>query len=296
MKIACITFLVVVLLTALASGQIVSNSIKGFTEPFRSIDIAAAEAGTISAIAVQEGDHVQADTILARLNEDVLDASLAIASESRQAKGKLNLALAELHMQQERFRKLSGLFERQHASQTEIDRAKAQLDIARAQVESVRDDLCLKELEINRVEAQLEQRRLRSPIEGVVNRIFKDVGEFVSANDPVVVNVVQLDPLLVIFSVPREQARKLKEEQTIVLALGTERHPVDGFIEFVSPTADAQSGTCRVKIRIDNPDRQWPSGVVCHLDTRTTAAIATTPLLDKSSDLVIENRSPSWTQ
>ena len=92
MKIACITIIVVVLVTAVASGQIVSSSIKGFTEPCRSIDIAAAEVGTIAAIAVQSGDHVQADTILARLNENVLTALL--------------------HMQQNRFRKIAGVFER----------------------------------------------------------------------------------------------------------------------------------------------------------------------------------------
>lgn len=296
MKIACITIIVVVLLTAVASGQIAPSPIKGFTEPYRSIDVAASEAGTISFIAVAEGDQVGVDMILARLNEDVLRASLAIASADKQATGKLNLALAELHLQQQRLRKLTGLFERQHASQTEIDRAQTQLDIARAQLESVRDELCLKAMEINRVEAQLEQRRLRSPINGVVNRIFKDVGEFVSANDPVVVNVVQLDPLLVMFSVPQNQARYLEEQQNIRLALGEDQDQVDGFIEFVSPTADAQSGTCRVKIRIDNPDQKWPSGVVCYLDSSTIAATATAPVSVRSSNLVDGNQSSSWTQ
>jgi multidrug efflux pump subunit AcrA (membrane-fusion protein) len=36
-------------------------------------------------------------------------------------------------------------------------------------------------------------------------------------------------------------------------------------VEFVSPTADAQSGTVRVRVRIPNPGETIPSGVTCRL-------------------------------
>ena len=241
-----------------------SDDVKGFTEPYRSIEIAAPEMGTLSKISVEEGQAVNSGSILANLNEDVLAASLAMATESKESKGKLNSAMAELQMQTEKLKKINGLFERRHASQAELDRAKSQWEVAKAQVQAVQDDLRIKAFEIKRIQAQIEQKRLRTPINGIVTRVFKDEGEFVSANDPVVATVVQLDPLLVVFSVPQESASQLNAGQTLPLKIENSK-TVNGVVEFVSPTADAQSGTCRVKIKIDNPDHTLSSGLACYL-------------------------------
>ena len=241
------------------------GSVKGFTEPYHSIDIATSESGTISEINVQEGQQVRAHSILAKINEDVLQAALEVVQESVDSKGKLNSALAELRMQQMRLQRIEGLFSRQHAGQNELDRARSQLEIAQAQVEATQDELRVKLKEAKKIEAQLEQRRLRTPIDGVVTEVFKDSGEFVSINEPAVLRVVQLDPLKVVFSIPRDDASKLSAGQTLDVEVGTKKDIVAGLIEFVSPTADAQSGTCRVKVRIDNPELRWPSGVECRL-------------------------------
>ena len=266
--------------TGVANGQSTGLSrhvVTGFTEPYRTIDVAAAEMGILSEVAVREGDTVDSGTILARLNEDVLKASLAMVEESKNAKGKLNSALAELKLQEEHLGKLVGLQERQHASQMEIDRAKSQWEIAKARVEAVQDELRLKAFEMARIEAQLEQRRLRSPIDGVVTNVAKEEGEFVSASDPVVATVVQLDSLLVIFSVPQGEARRMMEGQRLPLTIGEIPVPAKGVVEFVSPTADAQSGTCRVKVRIDNAENRWQSGEVCRWDLSVSAGQAAVP-------------------
>jgi len=202
---------------------------------------------------------------LARLNEDVHAASLGMAEEKIGGKGRLNSAVAELKMQQERFQKLLGLFQRGNASRIEVDRAKTQLDIATANVEAVQDDGRIAVYEHKRALAQLELRRLRSPIDGVVTRIHKDPGEFVSPNDPVVLSIVQLNPLKAIFPVPQRKARQLSSGQQIDVQVGRDRVLASGVVEFVSPTTDAQSGTCRVTIKIDNSDGQLQSGDTCVL-------------------------------
>jgi RND family efflux transporter MFP subunit len=239
------------------------TDIKAFTEPYRSIEIAASETGTIANLSVNEGDEIKAGSILANLNEEVLAASLAVAQKATESEGAIKSATAELKMQQERLEKLKGLFERRHASQTELDRAQSQFDIAAAKLESVQDDIRIKNLEMRRIEAQLEQRRLRTPIDGIVTQIFKDEGEFVSPTDPKVMTVVQLNPLRVVFSVPQNQTSRLKGKTSVPVILDGKE--LIGKIEFVSPTADAQSGTCRVKIKIDNPNLQLSSGQACFL-------------------------------
>ena len=104
-----------------------------------------------------------------------------------------------------------------------------------------------------------------SPINGVTTHLYKDEGEFVSPNDPVVIKVVQLDPLLVVFSVPLAEAGKLTAEEPVSVRIESAKLTVQGVVEFVSPTADAQSGTTRVRVRIPNPGESVPSGITCHL-------------------------------
>ena len=41
--------------------------------------------------------------------------------------------------------------------------------------------------------------------------------------------------------------------------------PVKGAIDFISPVTDAESGTVRVKVRIDNPQNKYRSGQRCAL-------------------------------
>lgn len=253
---------VIVVITACCTN-VFGQDVKAFTEPYRSIEIAAPETGILSQVIVKEGDQIKAGGLLANLNEEVLAASLAVAKETTESGGAIKSARAELQMQQERFGKLQGLFDRRHASQIELDRARSQLEIAEAKVESVEDDLRVKKLEMRRIEAQLEQRRLRTPIDGVVTEIFKDEGEFVSPADPKVMTVVQLNPLRVIFSVPQEEISRLQVDDTVSVEINGEE--VDGIVEFVSPTADAQSGTSRVKIQIDNEDLSLASGQACYL-------------------------------
>ena len=255
--------LAAVAITTCCATALSQEYVKAFTEPYRSIDIAASETGILSELLVKEGDRIEAGGLLAKLNDEVLAASLAIGKETTESEGASNSALAELKMQQDRFNKLTGLFSRQHASQIELDRARSQLDIATAKVESVQDDLRIKKFEMKRIEAQLEQRKLRTPITGVVTEIFKDEGEFVSPADPTVMKVVQLNPLRVIFSVPQEEVSRLKVDDAVPLDIGGTE--VTGRVEFVSPTADAQSGTCRVKIQIQNDDLSLASGQACYL-------------------------------
>lgn len=249
--------------TIFCTAAVGQEYVKAFTEPYRSIDIAASETGILSKLLVKEGDQIQAGGLLAKLNDEVLAASLAVGKETTKSAGAIKSASAELKMQQERFRKLNGLFERRHASQTELDRAQSQLEIATAKVESVQDELRIKKLEMKRIEAQLEQRRLRTPINGVVTEIFKDEGEFVSPADPTVMRIVQLNPLRIIFSVPQEDISRLKANDDVLLIISDKE--VNGRVEFVSPTADAQSGTSRVKIQIENEDLSLASGQACYL-------------------------------
>ena len=211
--------------------------------------------GRVISLEVREGDRVTTGRLLARLDEDVLNAMLKIAKADMESAGRLEAAQAELRMHQESLEKLEELLQRNHATQREVDRARAQKEMAEARVKAAQEELAVKSLEYARTQAQLEQRRVLSPIDGVVTRVYKDAGEFVSPNDPILVKVVQLDPLLIVFSVPVAEARKLAADETVRVRIESAEEPVEGVVEFVSPMGDAQSGTMRVSVRIPNPGR-----------------------------------------
>ena len=106
---------------------------------------------------------------------------------------------------------------------------------------------------------------LRSPLDGLVSAVHKEEREFVSSNAPTVLTLVQLDPLRIIFCVPTSHGDTLKLGQQVPLAFLDTDLPATGRVEFVSPITDAESGTVRVKVLIDNPQGEFRCGVRCTL-------------------------------
>jgi multidrug efflux pump subunit AcrA (membrane-fusion protein) len=111
----------------------------------------------------------------------------------------------------------------------------------------------------------IERRTMRSPINGVVVKIYRDECEAVSPSSPGVLNVVQLNPLRANFTLPTDTAVKLNVGQTVSVEFPDTGKTTAGVIEFISPITDAESGTVRVKVVIENPKEEFRSGVRCLL-------------------------------
>ncbi len=237
-----------------------ADVIEAFTEPYRDVAISASEMGTLASVNVKEGDFVTAGSVLANLFDNVMQAALEVARAGKDALGQLKSAEAELNMRKTEREKLIELRARTHASQREVDRVETDLQIAEARVIAAREDIQIKQLEFHRIEAQLEQKRVRTPIDGVVTDVLKESGEFVSPTDSVVARVVQLDPLLVVFSVPLHLRHKVVRDQRVGLGFGDRTRDGVGVVEYVSPTADDSNTSIRVKVRLANPSGRWQAG------------------------------------
>lgn len=268
-----------------------ASGIEAFTEPYCDIAIAAAEMGTLSGVKVKEGDVIRSGDVVAVMSDEVLKASLEVARSSMNVEGTLQSAAADVALRQTELTKLQQLRQRDHASQQELDRVVTELTIAKARHLSVREDLEIKQLEFRRIEAQLEQRSIRSPIAGIVSEVTKDGGEFVSPSDPVVARVVQLDPLLVVFSVPLHHRNAFYQDQTVTLQLGYADVTAQGTVEFVSRTTDSSNSSVRVKVRLANPNGEYQSGerALLRLETLTTPAIPATSSDDIASPVADRN-------
>ncbi|MEZ6129752.1 MAG: efflux RND transporter periplasmic adaptor subunit [Planctomycetaceae bacterium] len=237
-----------------------SGLIEGFTEPYADINLAAAEMGTLADVSVRDGDEVTRGQLIAELDCSVLFAARDVATAGAEAQGELQSAQANFELKSIELQKLSELFSRNHASHQELDRIRGEVAVAEGRLKAVQEDLHVRRLELARIEAQIRQRQIRSTIDGVVVDVLRDRGEFVSPSDPVVARIVQLNPLLVVFSVPGHRRQDVQTGQTVNMQIGQHPSTTDGVVEYVSPTTDASSGTFRVKVRLPNPERIWYGG------------------------------------
>lgn len=251
-----------VLGTAIAAR---AETFESFTEPSRRIDVAPAETGVVGEVSVREGDAVTKGQVLASLDKEVLLIAKEIAQASVEATGRKDAARAEMELRKTRLDKIRELRSSGHASSEESHRAELDHTAARGTHQSLDEQAKVDKLEVRKIDAMIERRLVRSPIDGIVTHIHYDQGEYVTPIAPTIVTIVQLHPLRAVFNVPQAAARTLKADAMIELHYPESEASVAGKVEFIAPVIDADSGTVRVKVLIDNPDHAQLAGRRCTL-------------------------------
>ena len=242
-----------------------ATNIDGFTEPYRNIQVAAAEPGVITALHVREGDTVKPGQLLATLDIEVLEAARKVAEAGKSSQGAIQSATARLDLKRNRLARLRELLASGHANPEEVAVAEADVLIAAADLLAAREDQAIKTHEWERIEAQIERRHVRSPIDGVVTHIHKDISEYVAATEPQVMTIVQCDRLRAFFPVPAASAQRLAARQQVQVTFSDGLPPALGTVEFVSPVIDPESGNVRVKVTLDNARGTYRGGLPCSL-------------------------------
>lgn len=246
-----------------------AETIEAFTEPYQEVELAAGDSGIISEVLVKPGDSIKEGQLLVSLDNRVLRATLSVAEKKASVRGAYDAAKAELKLRQERLQQIHLLRQRGHATQRELSRTQTDADVAEARVRQAEDELALAELDCQRIKAQIAQRQIVSPFEGVITELHRKVGEPTLVTEPRIVTLSQLDRLRVKFSATPNQVAKLKEDQTLQLALAATNERIEGKIERISQTIDAKSGTVEVHVVINNDRDQVRSGARCLLELET---------------------------
>jgi RND family efflux transporter MFP subunit len=257
-----------ILLGALAASaeEPESASVIGVTEPGRQIDLSFPEPGVIRVIGVKEGDAVEEGALLAQLDCRVLEAQHEVARMRAASTAAVHSATATLEMRQQRLSQLERLAASERANADELARAKADREIAFADLQIAREAATEADLEARQIEAKIEERTLRAPFSGVVARIHRETGASVSPQEGPIITLVQLAELdLVVHLDHRLLDRLVVGTELPVQALD---RPVPGTaaIAFISPVVDAPSGTARVRLTLPNPGGSHRSGVKYRID------------------------------
>lgn len=238
----------------LVSADAETLEFDGQVEAIHQADVYSRVEGIVAEVLVSQGDFVDAGTVLARLQQDVPSLKVAV-SEARLARA--NALLEQAHGRLARIQRLttSGT-----ASDVALTEAKTDLVLAEAAQRAESAELSL-------ARTALDDTVIRAPIAGFVEDPRVRVGavlEF-SSGDPPIFQIVNLDPVRIVYEVPYEiRLRQMKETgastadeflQSVRLQVMT----TDGELlaRGLTPTATAvwvepDTGTIRVWATLEN--------------------------------------------
>jgi len=214
---------------------------------------------------VEEGDEVQAEQVVAKLDTRVQELQLEIATQQASTTSQLTAAQQAFEKRQTIAARLSQLKARGHASQSEIIRSEMELSIAQAKMLAAQEEQAVRQIERRRAKVQLDRRTIVSPFNGVVSKVHAREGEFLSPLHPEVVTIIQVDKLLATFAIPSSQIKEFAvgKEFNLEMENGT---TIVAEVYRVGVSTDAQSGTVEVKMEIENSQRDIRSGEILTLN------------------------------
>lgn len=250
---------------ALVLSAVATAQIEGFTEPFRSIELSSDESGAIATMAVEEGQLVNTDDVIATLDSRVQKLQLEIATHLATSKSQLVAAEKTYQKRKEIAQRLTKLKARGHASDSELIRADMELSIADAKLMATREEAAVREIEQRRAQAELDRRTITAPFGGLISKIHRREGEYLSPLRPEIVTIIKVDQLLATFPVPSSMISQFEVGKEIELRFESGRTVV-ARVYSVSVQTDAQSGTIEVKLVFDNFEGETRSGEMCTLN------------------------------
>ena len=249
---------------SVAGAQIHEGSITtSFTEPIEKSVSASSETGIIQTAHVREGDRVSVGDPLASVNHNVYKQLLIIAIATSESTARRDAARSQLALIESQLSAITGLVNGGHTNKFEVDQKQAEYQQALAEFRAAEDELKLAALEVKRIQAQIDDRIIKSPINGVVVEIHKQLGENVSQSEPQYATIVRTDQLKVRFYLDAKTLQNATVGDQVPLAVGNDKKQVSGTISFVSPVIDPDSGLGRLDVVIQNSDFSIQSGIAC---------------------------------
>jgi RND family efflux transporter MFP subunit len=225
-------------------------------------------AGLIDKVLVDRGTVVRRGMPLVTLESSVERAAVDLAAYKAQLEGQLKSGESRVVHAQARLQRRAELAELNYGSAQDREDAEVELGTAQADVQSARENRQLARLEHAYAAAQLAQRTLRSPIDGIVVEQLKFPGEMAEFGEgkPYILKLVQTQPLRVKAILPVALFNRVKPGQRAEVV---PEKPLDGRyaanVSHIDRAVDAASGTFQVRLELPNPGGMLPVGLKCRL-------------------------------
>lgn len=210
----------------------------GETEAWQDVRVAADTTGRVEWIGLQEGDAIKKNQLLVKI-----DVS-ALKTARDRAQCAYNLA-------EELYKRRVKLFDRNAISQEALDLSDNEKTVALH---------ALKQADV-----EYERGFTRSPINGIINHLFVDEGEFIERGKPLA-DIVNVDKIKINANVPELDVRYIKMgQETLVTIDAYPGQKLVGKVDFVAYKADPATKTFLVRVLVDNPNKEIRPGMIARL-------------------------------
>ena len=219
-------------------------------------------SGTISAVFVEENDNVKKGDVLAIINPDTINQTIA------RYEAQLNSAKASLNSSKV-----------QYNNKLILDNAKMELSTAQADVQVKEASIKEVETNLNSAKIDLKNSIITSPIDGVVLTRSIDAGQTVAASfstPELFVIAENLEKMKLVVNVSEADVGKVKENQKVRFTVDT--FPDNTFTSTIyrvnkgATESDDSIVSYETTIYIDNKDLKLRSGMSATADIETDSA------------------------
>jgi len=218
----------------------------GFLTPLNELTLAARVPGEIMHQSVEVSDEVTTGQTLFKIDETVrqIEREQALAAQQR--------ASSEAELAEANWRRIAAMSEQTSSS---MERIEAQMQHRAAEADKHRAAAA-----VRRAAVLLERTTVRSPIDGVVSRIYSRRGEFTQQGQPLL-DVIEIDRLKLIAQVEDHDIVWMRVGRPVTLT--TSALPGEQFrgeVRRVYPQALPTSRKFEIEIELPNPNRRLRPG------------------------------------
>lgn len=246
-----------------AAAATIDEPLECIIEPNRIVKVGSQATGILAEVNVDRGDVVKQGQVIGRLSSDVEEATVELARARAKNRAQIRAAEAAVGFERRRMERNEALYRKKVISDQNLDQVETELELREQELETALEQSRIAELELQRAQALLEIRTIRSSIDGVVVERTLSPGEFV-LQEGQIVTIAQIDPLNVevFVPIPLYPYIKVGMRGTVV-----PEAPVGGELEakvsIVDQVFDAASGTFGVRLILPNPGNKIPAGLRC---------------------------------
>lgn len=240
-------------------------------EPWEEISVRSPVIGRIDAIHVERADAVRAGDLLVELDSDLAKAELDVAAKRTQMTASIRSLEARNMLGARRGKRATELFARNAMPLDTKEEILTEKEISQYDLEDAHDQHSLANLQLARERARYEQRRIRSPVAGIVANRLMSVGEVV--DEETVLEIAQIDPLRVEVVLPAIEFGRIESGmKAAVIPEIPGDEVVVATVRLVDGIIDSASGTFGAELELPNPNHEIPGGLRCRVQFMSAAA------------------------